>query len=151
MKRDHGLRIFDAQTVSFTLKTPRSDGITHVLLSPEESIEKLAALAPPPRHHFLACSTQGDEPLFVDPFADGAFIDGKSLGERLPVIEGRRLELAPEFIEPISSLHVLARILRNLKRLHFQAREFSTAIGWAEKIPYLRPEEAENYRDLGFL
>lgn len=102
-------------------------------------------------HHFLVRSTQGDEPLFVDPFANGAFIDGKSLGERLPVIEGRRLELADEFIEPTSSLHILARMLRNLKRLHFQTREFSVAIHWAEKIAYLLPTEAENYRDLGFL
>ena len=42
-------------------------------------------------------------------------------------------------------------MLRNLKRLHFQAREFSTAIHWAEKIAYLQPAEAENHRDLGFL
>ena len=49
MKRDQGLRIFDAQTVSFALKTPWSDGTTHVLLSPEELIEKLAALVPPSR------------------------------------------------------------------------------------------------------
>ncbi len=102
-------------------------------------------------HHFLVRSTQGDQPLFVDPFADGAFVDGKSLGERLPVIEGRRLELAPEFTEPTSSLHILVRMLRNLKRLHFQARQFPTAIDWAEKIAYLLPTEAENYRDLGFL
>ena len=73
------------------------------------------------------------------------------MSERLPVIKGRRLELAAEFIEPTSSRHILARMLRNLKRLHSQAREFSTAIGWAEKIAYLLPAEAENYRDLGFL
>ncbi len=102
-------------------------------------------------HHFLVRSTQGDEPLFVDPFANGAFVDTASLGERLPVIEGRQLELAAEFIEPASSRHILARMLRNLKRLHCQAREFPTAIGWAEKIAYLQPAEAENYRDLGFL
>lgn len=102
-------------------------------------------------HHFLVRSTQGDEPLFVDPFAGGAFVDGKSLGERLPVIEGRRLELAAEFIEPTSARHILVRMLRNLKRLHSQAREFPTAIGWAEKIAYLQPTEAENFRDLGFL
>ena len=101
--------------------------------------------------HFLVRSTQGDEPLFVDPFAGGAFVASESLDERLPVIEGRRLELAAEFIEPASSLHILARMLRNLKRLHFQAREFPTAIRWAEKIAYLQPAEAENYRDLGFL
>ncbi len=49
MKRDHRLRIIDAQTVSFAPKTPWSDGTTHVLLSPEELIEKLEALVPPPR------------------------------------------------------------------------------------------------------
>ena len=102
-------------------------------------------------HHFLVRSTQGDEPLFVDPFAGGAFVPSESLGERLPVIEGRRLELAAEFIAPARSQHILARMLRNLKRLHCQAREFATAIGWAEKIAYLQPAEAENYRDLGFL
>ena len=41
MKRDHRLRIFDAQTVSFALKTPWSDGTIHVLLSPEELIEEV--------------------------------------------------------------------------------------------------------------
>ena len=50
--------------------------------------------------HFLVRSTQGDEPLFVDPFAGGTFVASESLGERLPVIEGRRLGLAAEFIEP---------------------------------------------------
>ena len=43
------LSMIDAQTVSFTLKTPWSDGTTHLLLSPEELIEKVAALVPPPR------------------------------------------------------------------------------------------------------
>ena len=34
---------------SFKLKTPWSDGTTHLILSPMELIEKLAALVPPPR------------------------------------------------------------------------------------------------------
>ena len=41
--------MIDAQTVFFALKRPWSDGTTHLLLSPEELIEKLAALVPPPR------------------------------------------------------------------------------------------------------
>ena len=35
--------------LTFRLKTPWSDGTTHLLLSPLELIEKLAALIPPPR------------------------------------------------------------------------------------------------------
>ncbi|MCU0663003.1 MAG: transposase [Myxococcota bacterium] len=35
--------------LSFALKTPRDDGSTHIVLSPLELLEKLAALVPPPR------------------------------------------------------------------------------------------------------
>jgi hypothetical protein len=38
---------------SFKLKTPWSDGTTHLVLSPMELIEKLAALVPPPRQNLV--------------------------------------------------------------------------------------------------
>ena len=41
------LRIIDADQLSFALKTPWSDGTTHLVLSPLELIEKLAALVAP--------------------------------------------------------------------------------------------------------
>ncbi len=47
------LRILDSQRLSFALKTPWSDGTSHLLLSPMELLEKLAALVPPPRFHLL--------------------------------------------------------------------------------------------------
>jgi len=37
------------EALSFKLKTPWDDGTTHLILSPMELIEKLAALVPPPR------------------------------------------------------------------------------------------------------
>ena len=39
--------------LSFALKTPWSDGTSHLLLSPMELLEKRAALVPPPRFHLL--------------------------------------------------------------------------------------------------
>ena len=39
--------------LSFALKTPWSDGTSHLLLSPMELLEKLAALVPSPRFHPL--------------------------------------------------------------------------------------------------
>ena len=59
------LRIIDTVQLSFALKTPWSDGTTHLLLSPFELLEKLAALIPPPRlnliryHGILAPSARG--------------------------------------------------------------------------------------------
>ena len=102
-------------------------------------------------YHFLVRSTELAEPLFVDPFANGAFVDNNELGERLPVIEGRKLELAADYLAPTSPLDILARMLRNLKRQHVQARQFPAAVHCAIRISWLQPAEAENYRDLGFL
>ena len=102
-------------------------------------------------YHFLVRSTECGEPLFVDPFASGAFVDNRQLDERLPVVAGRKLELAEDFLAPAPPLQILARMLRNLKRIHIQERKFHAAVQCAEKIVCLQPAEAENYRDLGFL
>ena len=47
------LRIIDADQLSFALKTPWSDGTTHLVFSPIELLEKLAALVPPPRLNLI--------------------------------------------------------------------------------------------------
>ena len=47
------LRILDADPLSFALKTPWSDGTSHLLLSPMELLEELTALVPLPRFHLL--------------------------------------------------------------------------------------------------
>ncbi len=43
------LRFADAETLVFSLKTHWADGTCQLLLSPQELLEKLAALVPPPR------------------------------------------------------------------------------------------------------
>jgi hypothetical protein len=39
--------------VKLKLKTPWHDGTTHLLLTPGEFLEKLAAIIPPPRSHLV--------------------------------------------------------------------------------------------------
>jgi regulator of sirC expression with transglutaminase-like and TPR domain len=102
-------------------------------------------------YHFLVRSTQPGEALFIDPYAGGTFVDNSELGDRLPVIEGRKLELTANFLAPTPPQEILTRMLRNLKRLHLGARKFSAAVHCAERITWLQPTEADNYRDLGFL
>ena len=56
--------------LTFRLKTPWSDGTTHLVLSPLELIEKLAALVPPPRlnlvrNHGILASNAGFRRLVV--------------------------------------------------------------------------------------
>jgi hypothetical protein len=47
------LQPIDDERLAFVLKTPWSDGTTHLVLSPLELIEKLAALVPPPRLNLI--------------------------------------------------------------------------------------------------
>ena len=47
------LQIIDDERLTFRLKTPWSDGTCQIVLSPEELIEKLAALVPPPRLNLI--------------------------------------------------------------------------------------------------
>jgi hypothetical protein len=47
------LRFLDHETLVFSLKTPWADGTTSLLLSPQELLEKLAALVPPPRRNMV--------------------------------------------------------------------------------------------------
>ena len=47
------LRQLDADTLTYTLKTPWADGTTHLVLSPLALIEKLTALVPPPRLNLI--------------------------------------------------------------------------------------------------
>ena len=101
-------------------------------------------------YHFLVRSTESDS-LFIDPFAGGVFVDYRQLGERLPVVDGRKIALKNDYLAPAPPLQVLARMLRNLKRIHVQERKFTAAVYCAEKISWIQPDEANNYRDLGFL
>jgi hypothetical protein len=67
------LKVVDDDMLAFTLKTPWSDGTTHLLLSPLELIEKLAALVPRPRlnlvryHGVLAPNAAGREYIVPGP------------------------------------------------------------------------------------
>jgi hypothetical protein len=47
------LERIDDEKLSFALKTPWDDGTTHLILSPLELLEKLAALVPPPRINLI--------------------------------------------------------------------------------------------------
>jgi hypothetical protein len=47
------LEITDEGKVKLELKTPWSDGTTHLLFTPSEFIEKLTALIPPPKSHLV--------------------------------------------------------------------------------------------------
>ena len=82
------LRLIDADHLTFRFKTPWSDGTTHLVLSPLELIEKLAALVPPPRlnrvryHGILAPNAAGRR--LVVPASIHSYLSGVGLAADPP-------------------------------------------------------------------
>ena len=79
------LRLLKDGQLSFALKTPWSNGTTHLLLSPHELLEKLAALVPPPRlnlirYHGLLAPNARDR----DRIVPGADDEPETTGESAP-------------------------------------------------------------------
>ena len=103
-----------------------------------------------PYHFLVRCDASG-EPIFIDPFEGGACLNKTQLTKRLPVVEGKPLGLPEHFIAPAEPRDILARMLRNLKRVHVNERRLSKAICCGQRISWLLSDEVENYRDLGFL
>ena len=75
------LQITDGEQLTFRLKTPWSDGTTHLLLSPLELIEKLAALVPPRRlnliryHGVLAPNASARKQIVPAPLVEATSIE----------------------------------------------------------------------------
>jgi regulator of sirC expression with transglutaminase-like and TPR domain len=102
-------------------------------------------------HHFLIKCTAPPDPIFIDPFEGGHILEEDELETLLPVSRGRRLSLDQYFLEAVSPREILARMLRNLKQIHAGRKEFKEAISAGEKITWLQPDSAFDYRDLGYL
>ena len=92
-----GLRIVDADHLSFALKTPWSDGTRHLLLSPMELLEKLAALVPPPRFHLLRAACGGRLRIIAVFLTDPASIRTYLEGVGLPAMPPPRAPPEPLF------------------------------------------------------
>ena len=75
------LQITDDEQLTFRLKTPWSDGTTHLLLSPLELMEKLAALVPPRRlnliryHGVLAPNASARNQIVPAPLVEATSIE----------------------------------------------------------------------------
>lgn len=89
--------------------------------------------------HFMVGNFQGDEPLYIDPFARGRFRTADEVRELL-----QRHHINPEFhhLAPVPVGDVLCRVCRNLA-LHFESRKQPR---WANRFRTFVREFEETYR-----
>jgi regulator of sirC expression with transglutaminase-like and TPR domain len=96
--------------------------------------------------HFLVRLQLGAQAAFIDVFGGGKSLSRQDLSARLEAYASRRaqgeIELAP-YLRPASDREILARLLRNLKRLHGQLQQWPQALQIADRLVLVLPDAPE--------
>ena len=106
-----------------------------------------------PGHFLVKVRVTGGE-LVLDPYAGGRSLSEEELRERLAQFTDKDTakELPLEdFLEPASPRQILARLLRNLKAIYLDARQFDKALGVMNRLVILLPDVPEERRDRGLV
>jgi regulator of sirC expression with transglutaminase-like and TPR domain len=101
--------------------------------------------------HFLVKHKGKYLDTFVDPFEGGKMLSDEEMSQRLEWAFGQPVQMRPEFLPEVTNKQILARVLRNLKGIHFKQGAYEQAIKATERITRLELPSAVDYRDLGYL
>jgi len=101
--------------------------------------------------HFLVRYEGEALRILVDPFQGGDFRfegDAQALLDR---VSGGSVPMQPHYLRPAGKKDILARILSNLKGIYLKSRDETRALAAVERLQIVRPEDAEERRDRGFI
>ena len=104
-----------------------------------------------PGHFLVKCQVR-DGAIVLDPYARGSSLSLDDLCSRLRSLRNG-VDPAPDEIRTMlaiaSNKEILARMLRNLKGIYLQHREFTKAVAVMDRLVALAPRAADEYRDRG--
>lgn len=105
--------------------------------------------------HFLIRFGDDPMPIILDPFSSGTRLFSEQLLQRLGHIFDAEpedfSETLGEFTQPCSHKEFLLRILRNLKSIYFQQRQYGKALETTEFILAFDAQQAKELRDRGII
>lgn len=101
--------------------------------------------------HFLIRPEFEEAGIFVDAFNRGEILFEQDCEQRLAQIYGRPVRLDPSFTAPVSSRHLLARMLRNLKFIYLDRKDLLKSLAVVECILLLFPDAPMELRDRGLI
>jgi regulator of sirC expression with transglutaminase-like and TPR domain len=101
--------------------------------------------------HFLVKHKGRYLDTFIDPYEDGQILSEERFLERLEQSFGQPVQMQSHFLLEATNKQILARVLRNLKQTYYRQKEYEKAVSAGEKIIWLEPDSAQDYRDLGYL
>jgi regulator of sirC expression with transglutaminase-like and TPR domain len=104
--------------------------------------------------HFLVKLRLQRGSLVLDPFTGGAACSEPALRTRLgrALAQERRAKLDLErYLEPATPREIVARVLRNLKRIYVKSGKLEPALAVMHRMLLVVPESAEELRDRGLV
>jgi regulator of sirC expression with transglutaminase-like and TPR domain len=104
--------------------------------------------------HFLVRLSLNRGQLVLDPYIGGEAQSEAELRQRLAqVLPAKDLTSIPleRFLEPASPRQVVARLLRNLKKIYLRTGKLELALAVMHRMLLVLPESAEELRDRGLI
>ena len=99
--------------------------------------------------HFLA-KYEGETEIVFDPFF-GLLLSEEQCAKRLQAVLGKDTAFDRAYLRRATAKDIVVRMLRNLKQVFLQAREFEPALSCSERILLVQPELPPELRDRGLL
>ena len=101
--------------------------------------------------HFLVKYQREYLDILLDVFDNGVFMDDDMLRAKLQANFNEDIPLEPNILAEATDKEILARILRNLTRAYTLLEQDDKALIATERITWLLPNAAGDYRLLGYL
>ena len=101
--------------------------------------------------HFVVQYGAQPEPFYVDPFHTGKPLSAQDCADRVAQIYGQDLPWQASYLDTVNDLHILARVLNNLKVIYVRKGAHELALGAVDRLILLKPDVPSEIRDRGLL
>ena len=99
--------------------------------------------------HFIVGARVDGEQVLLDPFNAGALLTAQACRELVAQAVGRPVALRPAHFAPVTSRHMLERMLGNLKGIYWRAGRWDKVIAVIDRLLVLSPAAGGERRDRG--
>ena len=93
--------------------------------------------------HFLVQLDRGDASVLLDPFTDATVLTKSDCADRLQRLYGEDMELSAGHLAPVGPRRILVRMLKNLRSIYLEARDYARALSVLERIALVVGETRE--------
>ena len=98
--------------------------------------------------HFLVRHAEVDD-MFIDPYQNGILLTAAECEVKFTQLAHKRLAWDESYLDPISSREFVARMLRNLKSIYLQRRDYERVLSTIDRLLSIQPDAPDELRDRG--